>query len=65
MQKHVKKESNMQTALQKVVMTLKIKHIHMKKATQHPQITVLWDFILIAFFTTSPIISLFFSIYPV
>ena len=39
MQKHVKKESNMQTALQKVVMTLKIKHIHMKKATQHPQIT--------------------------
>ena len=39
MQKHVKKESNMQTALQKVVMTLKIKHIHMKKATQHPQNT--------------------------
>jgi len=37
--KHVKKEINMQTALQKVVMTLKIKHIHMKKATQHPQIT--------------------------
>ena len=38
MQKHVKKESNMQTALQKVVMTLKIKHIHMKKAT-HTQTT--------------------------
>ena len=30
MQKHVKKESNMQTALQKLTMTLKIKHIHMK-----------------------------------
>ena len=37
--KHVKKEINMQTALQKLTMTLKIKHIHMKKATQHPQIT--------------------------
>lgn len=31
MQKHVKKESNMQTALQKVVMTLKIKET-MKKS---------------------------------
>ena len=30
MQKHVKKEINMQTALQKLTMTLKIKHIHMK-----------------------------------
>jgi len=37
--KTCEKEINMQTALQKVVMTLKIKHIHMKKATQHPQIT--------------------------
>lgn len=30
MKKHVKKEINMQTALQKLTMTLKIKHIHMK-----------------------------------
>ena len=36
--KTCEKEINMQTALQKVVMTLKIKHIHMKKATQHSQI---------------------------
>lgn len=35
MQKHVKKESNMQTALQKLIMTLKINHIHMKNITQH------------------------------
>ena len=31
MQKHV-------IALQKLIMTLKIKHIHMKNITQHPQI---------------------------
>ena len=36
--KTCEKEINMQTALQKLIMTLKIKHIHMKKATQHPPI---------------------------
>lgn len=37
MQKHVKKESNMQTALQKLIMTLKINHIHMKKQHNIPK----------------------------
>ena len=37
MQKHVKKESNMQTALQKLTMTLKIKHIHMKNQHNIPK----------------------------
>ena len=35
--KTCEKEINMQTALQKVVMTLKIKHIHMKKQHNIPK----------------------------